>query len=227
MEGRLPRRACSLPDDSGTPKSVASSGAANSALALLKLRAAIRWVSIRESSAPSSVLSAATRDATWVKSSGTDSRTRPFARDGSETSSSIVANDGGVLGVTGCGSWYDIEDPQHRKIPATPHSSDVLLSNDNAAVRSGLNADQPEATRFRKRRSGTGIWRSFGGREVCLCNFCTLCENLPSTLADSAISPMQCAKSAHCGLEDAVGRGTSSLLARSRPARNRSSWFGV
>src|SRR5271168_1328261 len=165
MEGKLPRRACSLTHDSGTPKSLASSGAANSALALLKLRAAIRWLSIRESSAPSSVLSAATRDATWVRSSGTDSRTRPFARDGSETRSSIVAVDTGVRGVTGCGSWYDIEDPRHRKIPATPHSSDVLLSNDNAAARSPPNADRPEAKRFRKRRSGRGIWRSFGGRE--------------------------------------------------------------
>src|SRR5277367_3934614 len=121
MEGRLPRRASSLTHDSGTPKSLASSGAANSALVLLKLRAAIRWLSMRESSAPSSVLSAATRDATWVNSSGTDSRTRPFARDGSETSSSIVADDRGVLGVTGCGSWYDIEDPRHRKIPQ-PHT---------------------------------------------------------------------------------------------------------
>src|SRR5271169_5915809 len=165
MEGKLPRRACSLTHDSGTPKSLASSGAANSALVLLKLRAAIRWLSMRESSAPSSVLSAATRDATWVKSSGTDSRTRPFARDGSETSSSIVADDGGILGVTGCGSWYDIEDPRHRKIPATPHSSDVLLSNGDAVSRSAPNGDEPEAKRFRKRRSGRGIWRSFGGRE--------------------------------------------------------------
>jgi len=33
--------------------------------------------------------------------------------------------------------------------------------------------------------------------KVCLCSFCTLGQKLPRTLADSAISPMQCAKSAH------------------------------
>src|SRR5208282_3081941 len=200
MEGRLPRRACSLTHDSGTPKSLASSGAANSALALLKLRAAIRWLSIRESSAPSSVLSAATRDATWVKSSGTDSRTRPFARDGSETSSSIVADDGGVLGVTGCGSWYDIEDPRHRKIPATPHSSDVLLSNDNAAARSALNDDQPEATRFWTRARAEEFGDHLAEEKVCMCNFCTLAEKRLRTLADSPISLIRCAKSAQSAL---------------------------
>jgi hypothetical protein len=51
----------------------------------------MRLLSINESSAPSSkVLNAATRNATWLKSSGTDSRTKPLVRDGS-ASSSIVA----------------------------------------------------------------------------------------------------------------------------------------
>src|SRR5277367_6796778 len=158
MEGRLPRRASSLTHDSGTPKSLASSGAAKSALELLKLRAAIRWLSMRESSAPSSVLSAATRDATWVKSSGTDSRTRPFARDGSETSSSIVAGDAGVRGV-GRGVWYGMEDPRHRKIPATPHSSEDSLSNGDAVSR-------PRKRLTNQRRRGSG--RTLGQRNMAI-----------------------------------------------------------
>jgi hypothetical protein len=166
---------------------------------LLKLRAAIRWLSMRESSAPSSVLSAATRDATWVKSSGTDSRTRPFARDGSETSSSIVTVDRGVLGVTERGSWYDIEDPRHRKIPATPHSAEDSLSNGDAVSRSALKGDEPEATRFWTYARAVELGDHLAEEKVCLCTFCTLGEKRPRSIADSAISPMQCAKSAHCG----------------------------
>ena len=87
--------------DSGRLKSSASSRAPNNLLAAwLRPFVAMRSLSISESSAPSRVLSAATRNATWLKSSGTDSRTKPLVRDGSARSSSIVAGDSGARGVT-------------------------------------------------------------------------------------------------------------------------------
>jgi len=171
----------------------------------------MRSLSINESSAPSSVFNDATRDATWVKSSGTDSSTRPFARDGSETSSSIVAGDTGVRGVTGRGVWYGMEDPRHRKIPATPHSSQDSLSNGDAVSRSALNGDEPEATLVRKRRSGEEFGDHLAEEKVCLCTFCTLREKRPRSLADSLILSMRCAKSAHCGQEDSHTNARSAF----------------